>query len=139
MRRLIAFLALALVSSSVACSSDSSTNPTVESVVGAWNLTAINGTPLPFLLQTSNPKVELLTDQITFGSSGTFTEAYSLRFTSTTGEVTLEPGVDSGVWTLSGINLSLRYSSDGSLATATMSGDTFAFSGAGFTQTYAKQ
>lgn len=134
MRRLIALLALSAVA---ACGSDNSTNPI--SFAGTWNLTTVNGSPLPVTVQASNPKIEVLSDQITATAAGTFTETFNNRFTSTTGEVTTQPGTDSGTWTVSGTTVTLHFSSDGTTFTATISGNTFTAAQAGFSAVYAKQ
>ena len=138
MRRLTALLVLALASSAVACGSDNVTSPTLESIPGTWNLTTLNGAPLPFVLQAANPKVEFLDDQIVMLSDRTFTDTYNFRFTSSTGEVTTDGSIDTGVWTLNGTALVFSYS-DGTTVTATVNGGSFTIAGGGFSQLYTKQ
>jgi hypothetical protein len=139
MRRLAAALVLALASSAIACGSDSVTNPTPESLAGTWNLSTLNGVALPFVLQQSNPKVELLSDQIVVSSDGTFTDTFSLRFTDAAGVVTNDGGFDTGTWTLNGAALVLRYDSDASVSTASVAGNSFTISVPGLAQLYTKQ
>lgn len=134
MRNLPAILALALAAS---CSSDS-TAPTAASIAGTWNLSTVNGSPMPFVVQTSNPKIELLNDQIIASASDTFTETYNVRFTSSTGQVTNEAGADAGTFTINGSAISFRYNG-GSTGTGTVSGNSFTFAFAGYSQVFVKQ
>jgi hypothetical protein len=135
MRKILALVALALVAS---CGGSDSTNPTNASIAGTWNLSTVNGAGLPFVFQASNPKIELLNDQIIASVAGTFTETYNIRFTSTTGQVTQEAGADAGTYTISGTAISFRYA-DGSSGTGTVSGNTFTFAFGGFSQVFVKQ
>jgi hypothetical protein len=132
------FLALALLLASASCSSDSSTNPTPESLAGTWNLSTVNGSSLPFLLQAANPKVELLDDQFIVSSAGTFTQTQNVRLTDASG-VTNLPFTDSGTWTLNGTSVTFTFTSDGSSGTGTVSGNSFTFGGPGFPLVYVKQ
>ena len=137
MRRLAAFLALALASTSLACGSDSVSGPSVDSLVGTWNLSTVNGAPLPFLFQSTNPQIEILSDQFVTLADGTFTESQDVRFTDDTG-VSTETFTDFGLWSLSGTAMLFRFS-DGSRATATAGSDNFIFAGGGFSQVYVRQ
>ena len=137
MRRLLA-LAL-LIASASSCSSDSSTSPTVESLAGTWNLSTVNGTSLPFILQTTNPKVELLDDQIIASAAGTFTETGNARFTEMSGSVTHVPFTDSGTWTLNGTAVTFHFNSDGTSGTGTLNGNSFTIGEVGFSSVYVKQ
>lgn len=139
MRRLAALVLLALASSAVACNSDNATNPTAESLAGTWNLSTLNGNPLPFLLQASNPKVEFLNDQFVVSSNGTFTDTYNFRFTDAAGVVTTDGGSDAGTWTLNGTAVVFRYDVDASTSTATVNGNTFTIAAGGFSQVFTKQ
>jgi hypothetical protein len=127
------FAAVALT----ACGSDGSTAPTPASVAGTWNLTTINGSPLPFVLQALDPKVEILSDQITASSNGTFSDTYQFRFTQGT-TVTTQTATDVGTYTLNGTAVSFIFS-DGSSATGTISGNTITVAESGFSSVYKKQ
>jgi hypothetical protein len=135
MRRL---LALALLIATASCSSDSSTNPTRESVTGTWNLSTVNDVSLPFLLQEANPKVELLDDQLIVSAAGTFTETGNARFTDADGVFNV-PFTDSGTWSLDGATVTFHFASDGSSGTGTLSGNTFTIGEVGFKSVYVKQ
>jgi hypothetical protein len=137
MRRLAAFLTLALVSTSLACGSDKVTGPTVESLVGTWNLSTVNGAPLPFTYRAADPKLELLSDQFVTFADGTFTATQVVRVTDVDG-VSTQTFPDFGVWALSGTAILFQFS-DNSVATATAGGDTFTFAGGGVSQVYVKQ
>jgi hypothetical protein len=132
------FLALALLLASASCSSDSSTNPTPESLAGTWNLSTVNGSGLPFLLQAANPKAELLNDQLIVSAAGTFTETGNLRFTDADGVVNV-PFTDSGRWALDGTAVNFTFLSDGSSGTGTVSGNSFTLGAFGFSYVYVKQ
>lgn len=126
---------LALVSSA-SCGSDSSVAPTQASIVGTWDLVALNGSALPAVIQ-ANPKVELLHDQLVFASNGTFTETYSARFTSGTA-VTTDSGSDSGTYTVSGGSANMVYA-DQSSQSGSIAGSKMTIIGGSFTQVYQKQ
>jgi hypothetical protein len=141
MRRL---LAVAVLLASASCSSDSSTNPTA-SLAGTWNLSTVNGSPLPFLLQeldlqatTPTPRVELLNDQIIAASAGTFTETADARITDATGPLTVH-FADKGTWALSGNAITFHFDSDGSSGTGTLNGNSFTIGEVGFASVYVKQ
>lgn len=119
------------------CGSDSSTAPTLSSLAGTWNLSTVNGSPLPFVVQASSPKIELLSDQIVVSANGTFTESTVARFTDgTTVSTTTIP--DAGTYTLNGTAAVFTFS-DGSSGTATVSGNTFTVASGGYSQVYRKQ
>jgi lipocalin-like protein len=137
MRRLLALLLLTAISGT-ACGGDSGTNPTPASLAGTWNLSTINGAPLPFVLQAVGPKIEVLSDQIVAAAGGTFTETGSGRVTDA-GVVTIVPITDSGTWTISGATVTFRFDSDGFIGTATLSGNTFTVAVGAVSQVYVKQ
>ena len=139
MRRLISLVGIVLSLVVLACGGSDSTSPTPISLAGTWNLSTVNGSALPFTLQASNPKIELLNDQIIASAGGTFTETFNYRVTGSTGQVTTEPGTDSGTWTVNGTAVSFRFASDGSTGTGTVSGNTFTVAQSGFSSVYIKQ
>jgi hypothetical protein len=136
MRRL---LALALLIASASCSSDSSTNPTAASLPGTWNLSTVNGNPLPFILQTQNPKIEILNDQFIVADGGTFTETWNARFTDASGVVSSAPFSDSGTWTLNGATVTFHFTSDGASGTGTLNGSSLTVGDVGFSLVYLRQ
>jgi hypothetical protein len=117
----------------VACSD--STSPT--SIAGTYNLTSINGSGLPFILQASGPKIEILSDQIVANAGGTFSESGNYRVTNGTA-VTTQIITDAGTYTVSGTAVTFLFSSDGSTGTGTLSGNTFTIAGNGFSSVYTK-
>jgi heat shock protein HslJ len=120
------------------CGSDSSTAPTQASVAGTWNLSTINGSPLPFTLQAANPKIEYLNEQLIVSASGTFTQTANARFTIN-GAVTTQAIADAGTYVLNGTAVTFRFNSDGSSGTGTVSGNTLTVAEAGFSEVYTKQ
>ena len=139
MRRLSSFIALIVMSVSfIGCSSDSATAPTQASVAGTWNLTSINGSPLPYVLQAANPKIEYLNEQLIVSANGTFTQTANARFTNS-GIVSTQPIADAGTYTLNGTAVSFRFNSDGSTGTGTVTGSSLVVAQAGYSQVYTKQ
>lgn len=119
------------------CGSDASTAPTQASLAGVWNLSTINGSPLPYVLQASGPKIELLSDQIVVSANGTFSESTVARATDG-GTVSTTTIPDAGTYTLNGTAATFTFS-DGSSGTATVSGNTFTVAAGGYSQVYKKQ
>ena len=119
------------------CGSDSSTGPTQASLAGTWNLSTINGSPLPFVIQASSPKIELLSDQIVVSANATFSQSTVARVTdgSTVSTTTI---ADNGTYTLNGTAAVFTFS-DGSTGTGTVSGNTFTVAEGGYSWVYKKQ
>ncbi|MDB4889610.1 MAG: Lipocalin-like domain protein [Gemmatimonadetes bacterium] len=137
MNRRIAILCALLLSS--ACGSDSGTGlPTVTSVVGTWKLTSVDGRPLPYVFQASDPKLELIAKQYVITSAGTYTSSFTLRGTELDGTVTTSTTNDAGTATLSGNTVQFTSSTDASLFFAEATTSTFTISGA-VTQIFTKQ
>jgi hypothetical protein len=110
----------------------------VVSAAGTWNLTTVNGSPLPFIAQAASPKVELLSDQLILGASGTFTQTTTVRFTDV-GVDTTQTFADAGTYTVNGTAISFRFNSDGSVETGTVGSTTLTVAGGGFSAVYTKQ
>jgi len=134
MRRFLAVIALVALS---ACGSDSSTGIS-GSIAGTYNLTSVNGSGLPFTLQASNPKIEILSDQLIINTGGTFTENGNFRITNGT-SVTTQSLPDAGTYIQNGTAVSFVFQSDGSTGTGTISGNTLTVAQSGFSSVYTKQ
>ncbi|HET7187509.1 MAG TPA: hypothetical protein VFI52_05115 [Gemmatimonadaceae bacterium] len=121
MRRLVA-LALLLFAPIVVegCGSDS-TAP-AQTLDGAFALSSVDGAPLPYTLVEGDPKLELLSDELSF-IGGNFTQHTSFLYTEG-GVSSMEDNVELGTYTLSGSTLVFRFPSDNSTASATLSGTT---------------
>lgn len=138
MRRLLSLTFTLAAVFLASCGSDGGTTaPTSSSIAGTWNLTTINGSPLPFVVQATNPKVEVLSDQLVVNANGTFTETGQLRLTQG-GTVVNQAVVGAGTYTLDGTAASFRWS-DGSTGTATVSGRTATVAEAGYSYVYTQQ
>ena len=137
MRRFLVMTFVLATTVLAGCGSDGSTAPTQASMAGVWNLSTINGSPLPFVLQASAPKIEILSDQLVVTASGTFTESTVARFTDG-GTVSTTTIPDAGTYTINGTAAVFTFS-DGSSGTGTISGNTFTVGSAGFSQVYTKQ
>lgn len=135
MRRLVSTLLVLVLT---ACGGDSGTGPSRATLVGTYNLTSVNGSGLPFTAQASNPKVEILSDQIVADAGGLFTENGSYRVTDA-GTVTTTPITDAGTYVITGTAVVFRFNSDGSTGTGTISGNTFTVADNGLSFVYTKQ
>jgi len=135
MRRLIA---LVLALTFVACGSDDSTEPSNSSVAGTWSLQTINGSPLPFTLSPAPTKIEILSATAVINSNGTWTSSSQTRTTLGTQAPTTTTETDNGTYTISGSTIALR-SSDGTVESGTVSGNTFTQVESGFTFVFKKQ
>jgi hypothetical protein len=138
MRKLLT-LTFAIASALITgCGSDGATTaPSQSSIAGTWNLATINGSPLPFVVQASNPKLEVLSDQLVVNANGTFTENGQLRV-SQGGTVVNQAVVGAGTYTLDGTAVSFQWS-DGSTGTATVSGRTATVAEDGYSYVYKQQ
>jgi hypothetical protein len=141
-RRFFVLCALVLAS---ACGSDSGTGPTptVTSVVGTWKLTSIDGKPLPWVYQESDPKLEqpkleLIAKQYIITSAGTYTSSYTLRGTESDGTVNTTTTNDAGTYTLSGNTVQLTSNTDAGVAFGEATTTTITITGL-VTQVFTKQ
>lgn len=135
MRRLLPLVALAVA---VACGSDSTTQPTVASVAGTWNLQSVNGSPLPFTLtQTGSDRLELLSGVVTANANGTYTEVAQFR-TTVNGQSSTSTESDAGTFTLNGTAVSLTGTQTGNINGA-LSGNTLTLTEQGFAWVFVKQ
>ena len=138
MRRFLLLASLIVVSAtSVSCRD--STGPTNSSIAGTNTLRTINGSPLPFVLSPSNPKIEFVSSQATLNENGTWTSTTTARVTNGT-SVTTQTDTASGTYTLNGTALSFRDNSDGSMTLATLSGNSIILtdSDTGFSLVYTR-
>ena len=135
MRRLLPLVALAVA---VACGSDSTTQPTIASVAGTWNLQSVNGSPLPFTLtQTGSDRLELLSGVVTANANGTYTEVAQFR-TTVNGQSSTSTESDAGTFTLNGTAVSLTGTQTGNINGA-LSGNTLTLTEQGFAWVFVKQ
>jgi hypothetical protein len=118
----VATMILAILSAA-GCGGDS-TSPAAQSIAGSWTLQSVNGSPLPFIVpQTGADKLEVLSDVLVISGTGSFTQTTSTR-TTTNGVPTTQSVVDAGSYTLNGSTVTLHFSSDGFIGTASWSGNT---------------
>jgi hypothetical protein len=135
-RRLAILCALFLAS---ACGSDSGTVvPPVGSVVGTWKLTSVDGKPLPYVYQASDPKLELIAKQYVITSTGTYTSSYTLRGTELDGTVNTTTSNDAGTFTLSGSTVQFTSTTDASVLFGEATTTTITIPGP-LTQVFTKQ
>jgi hypothetical protein len=128
-------LALALC----ACGGDSPTEPTQASIAGTWELSTVNGSPLPYTVASFGAdKVEIISEAVTFTANGTFSALSNTR-TTESGQVTTESDTDTGTYTLNGTAITLTFASDATTATGTISGNTITAAESGFSFVFKKK
>jgi hypothetical protein len=138
MRRIHALTFVLAVTALIGCGSDSSTAPTQLSLAGTWNLTTVNGSPLPYVVQVADPKVEITGDKLVISATGTFYQETALRFTDGA-SVTPGIGTDDGEYTLNGSTASFKWWSDDGVGSATVSATTITIAAYGQSWVYQKQ
>ena len=125
-RSITAILLLALVS---ACTD--TTNPTVGTVAGTFNLMTVNGAPLPFTTQDNAQfRVEVVQDIYTMSDASTWTESFKYRFTDKAVDtVAVNELTDAGTYVRNGSSIRLtsadtdmRGSFDGTVLRFVLSG-----------------
>ena len=135
MRKLLV-LCLALFLPLAACGDDDGVGPGAD-VVGTFNLQTINGAALPaVVLQIGADRIEITSGSIALNENRTFSAALTFRET-VGGVVTTETETDSGTYTVSGNTVQLT-AANGTVATATISGNTLTSNQQGFNLVYRK-
>lgn len=120
-----------------ACSDDEITATASASLAGTYTLQTVNGAALPLVVQASNPKIEVTSEQLVVSSNGTFTIATNRRSTTAAGAVTTATVNDGGTYTTSGSQTTFRFNS-GNTAAAALSGSRLTLTASGSTSVYAK-
>ena len=142
-RRLLKGIALAAFTMlAPACGSDGGgtpTTPVVTSVVGTWNLKTVNAISLPFTLQASDPKVEVLARQYVIASNGTFTFSSTLRNTELDGSSTSTRLTDSGSYVLADNFVAFTSGKDGTSVIASVTTTSMTIVAGTFTQVFTKE
>ncbi|MDB4915462.1 MAG: Lipocalin-like domain protein [Gemmatimonadetes bacterium] len=128
----LAFLAFTTLT---ACRGDDATNPTVA-VVGTYTLQQVNGGPLPFTVQTGDPKIEIISEQLTVAAGGSYTVTTMFRHT-TGGVASTNPTTDTGTYTISGTTLAF-HDSGGDVGSAMIGTNTLTFQEDGVTLLFVK-
>lgn len=136
MRRMLAIACAVATVLLAGCDSTETTAPTDNAVAGTWNLTTVNGSPLPYTVQ-STPKIEVVGDQLVVSADGTFTVSTQLRITNGT-TVTTQTETDGGTYSLNGTAATFIFNG-GTTGTGTVSGNTLTVAEAGVSLVYQKQ
>ena len=119
------------------CGGDS-TAPGTGSIAGSYALQTVNGAALPFVvLQIGSDKIEVLSETVTLAEGDTFTQQGSLRLTQN-GVMSIDGYAEAGVYTRNGTALNLVFTSDGTTATGTISGNTITVGISGLSLVYRK-
>jgi len=125
MRRLM-LLALPLALAACGGSDNSSTGPTLASVAGTWNLSTVNGAPLPYTISNNGGlKTEVLSAVTIVTANGTFNEVQQIR-TTFNGQATVTSLPTSGTFSLSGTLVTLNITGSGTLSGTLTNSTTFA-------------
>lgn len=114
---------LSLIVSVLALACNDSTGPGPR-VTGTWRLQTVNGFSLPFALpDVPVNKIEITSEVITMLPSGRFTDVNTFRVTDDS-RIFVETINDEGSYTVDGSTVTMTYDADGSIYTATVSGNT---------------
>lgn len=133
-RRIVALIAF---SSLVACGSDSSTNPNSDSIEGVYSLRTVNGSALPFTVQSGTTSVTLTSDVITIASNGSWTEA--VAYTQTVnGQTSNGTGADGGTWIRAGSSVTLNSTAGSTGYAGTFSNGSMTFNDSGFIEVFSR-
>lgn len=123
----VATLAIAVFAAG--CSSSNSTGPN-GSLVGTWNLTTVNGSSLPAIIQALSPDTVSITQGSVVLTSSTWNFSATIQL-SIAGLHTDTTQADSGTYTVNGSTLSMTATGDTSVTTATVNGNTVTVSSVG--------
>ena len=123
MRKLITLMSLTMLAACGSSYSSDITGTTLSNLAGTYNLMTVNGSGLPMIVQASNPKIELVSEQIVVNPNGTFTVTTNRRSTTAAGAVSTNTITDAGTYGASGSATTFHFNS-GTTATATRSGNT---------------
>ncbi len=130
-------LALALMLCAVSCTDDGVTG--TSTLRGTYTLRTVNGAaPLVTLSTTGTTTVELLSDQLSLFSGGTFERQARMR-TTTNGQASTATTIETGNWTpLFGTSISFRTNETQNTAVATFSDRSLTFIDVGRTFIFTK-
>lgn len=113
--RCVRYTTYALIVLLTACGS---TEP--SSIAGAYNLTTINGQPLPYTTPGISGGYTTHAGTLVIANGGTFTQT----FVASVGGGSSSPQTSAGTYTQSGSSLSMRYTGGATDMSATVSGGT---------------
>ena len=121
-------LAVALLAFSLACGSDSPSEPrNAILVVGNWSLESIGGQTLPIVLdQAGNDKLELLEATVVVTADSVFV-ASSTERTTIGGVAESQTYTDNGHFSVSGTTITFTFDVDGTLVRANIDNDAMMF------------
>ncbi len=105
------------------CGSSNSTGPTGSSLAGTWNLTKVNGSSLPAVVQAFPPDTVSITQGTVILTSTTWNFHATIQL-SLAGLHSDTTQADSGTYTVSGSTLSMKSAGDTNVTTATVNGTT---------------
>lgn len=137
MRRTLLLAALLIAPLLSGCDDDGS-GPEGGEVTGTYTLRTIDGQNLPFtLLNVPGYRIEVLADQYTLNSGGSFTSTTSYRETEGT-VVTTSEDTYAGTWVQNGATINMNSTDNGPESAAFSGGNTLTFTAGGRTAIYRK-
>ena len=124
MRKILFTMAsLVLVFAAAGCSTDNSTGLN-GSLTGTYTLQTFNGSNLPALFDSNNlQERDLVAETFTFYSDGTYTDDYTMRTLSSSGQSS-QTYRDTGVYSQNNTALQFRDSQTGDIFTGSITGNT---------------
>lgn len=123
MAKSLLVLSLALLA---ACGGDSATSPTSQSLAGTYTMRTVNGSPLPFVVQSGTTKITITADVMTVADGGTWSETGAFTLT-VNGSSTSQVISDGGTFVRAGATVSFL--------NGNQTAYTGSFTGSGFTLT----
>lgn len=122
----------------VACNNESPSSPASSSIGGVYRLKKINGSNLPYVIQSGSTKITVKSDVITVADGGTWSEqgAYTLEVN---GNPENQVIADGGTWARNGTSITFISSYDNRAAySGTFDGSSFNLYDEDFTYVFSK-
>jgi hypothetical protein len=143
MRSMLVTLCAVTTAVLTACGSDNGTAPTPTPladnsfVIGTWNLTTVDGVALPYVVQSEEPLVEIISDRLVLLADGTFTELLRFRVTDSGASLT-QSRPDAGRFSFEGSVATFRFN-DQTGGTGTVLGESLTVAGTGTPFVYVRE
>lgn len=120
-----------------ACGADAPSATVKVGPSGTYALRTVSGAPLPYVSERSQMSVsEVIDESLTLGTVGDFVDTYHLR-TTTNGVATTAPVTEVGTFTLSDVDITLRYPA-GVRVSGTLRGDSLKVTDDGIALVYVR-
>jgi len=131
-------IALATLATLAACRSASTAPKSqFDSIAGTWHLKTVNGSPLPWGIQTGATRVSLTSDQLTITDGGTWSESSTFSVVVDGAASQQQVKSDAGTWTRVGAQVTFKSPTSGT-SNGTFTGSTFVMTDAAGTAVYSR-